>query len=142
MKIFLNPQVNDDDKIVYNFEGDKVTATIGDVADTFDFSGIPDGELEMHDKETGNLLLETTLPVMPILSAKKESGVLYLVLLNWISSKATESERFPEWIESENYKPPVIEKVIEGDDNDKDEAINKSPVNDKPEGKLKDWGDF
>ena len=69
--------------------------------DTFDFGDLPDGELELYDNE-GNLQIQTSLNIVPILSAKKENGILYDELLNFIGENATEEERFPEWQVVEN----------------------------------------
>lgn len=80
MIIKLSPQVRDFDKIWYEIEDQKITATINDIADTFDFSGMPDGELQMYDDE-GKSLIETTLGEVPILSANKVDGVLTVEIL-------------------------------------------------------------
>lgn len=97
MKILLSPQVSDG-KILYKFSGDKVEITIGDITEEFDFTGVPNGKLELYDEETGEELLKTTLPIQPIISAEKKDEVLYLELLNWISDDASYEERFPEWV--------------------------------------------
>src|SRR5699024_9142212 len=79
MKILFSPQVRDDDKIWYEIEYQKITATINGVTDTFDFTGMPDGELQMYDD--GNSLIETVLDEVPIISAKKENGELTVEIL-------------------------------------------------------------
>ena len=98
MKIKYSPQVNEE-QIRYEFDGDVITATICNFTDTFDFSEFPDGELKKYDEETGEELIKTNLPINPIISAKRENGVLSVVLLNWIGTDASEEERFPDWIE-------------------------------------------
>ena len=80
MIIKLSPQVRDRDKIWYEIEDQKITATINDVSDTFDFTGMPNGELQMWDDE-GNELIETELDEVPIISAKKENGELTVEIL-------------------------------------------------------------
>lgn len=89
MKIKFSPQVHSE-KIQYNFQGDSITATYQDQTEVFDFTDIPNGILTE---------VETNLPINPILSAKKEDGVLYVELLNFIGEDATEEERFPDWKE-------------------------------------------
>lgn len=91
MIIYLSPQISDD-KIMYSFKGEVITATIGGITDTFDFSFFPDGEL---DREA----ITTTLPINPICTANRVNGVLSIKLLNFISEDATYEERFPEWVE-------------------------------------------
>lgn len=84
-------------QIEYSFSGEIVTVKIDNeensCADTFDFTGLPDGEL---DKERE---VETVLPVCPIIFSKRVDGVLHLELLNWIGRDAPYESRFPEWVE-------------------------------------------
>ncbi|TPE70680.1 hypothetical protein [Halalkalibacterium halodurans] len=97
MKILFVPQVADA-SIEYEFEDEKVTVYLDGESDTFDFMGLPDGKLEIEDEE-GNLLIETSLPVNPILEAWREGGVLHVKLLNYIGMDANEKDRFPDWQE-------------------------------------------
>lgn len=92
MMILFSPQVSiEDTKFRYKFEGETITVTFEDVTDIFDFSEFnTDGEL--YD-------IETSLPINPILSAKRKDGILYVELLNLIGADATEEERFPTWKE-------------------------------------------
>ena len=92
MRVYLSPQINIQQKISYIFEGDKITATIGSSSDTFDFSGLPDGSINSFD-------ISTTLPLCPICGAERDNGVLSVILLNFIGEDATETEKFPEWVE-------------------------------------------
>ena len=92
IKVFFSPQ-RSDNQIEYSFNGEAVTARIGTVKDTFDFSILPDGELNIEES------IETTLPVCPIISAKRVDGILHLELLNWIGPDAPYESRFPEWVE-------------------------------------------
>lgn len=151
MKIFLSPQ-EDSERIYYKFEGNKVSATIENITDVFDFTDLPDGELELYDMETGEELIKTTLPVNPIISAEKKEGILYLELLNWISEDASDEENFPVWIDSNEYLSPS-ENVQETPSNEIDETINKNKSVDFPDNtgganELKmssvseDWSDF
>lgn len=80
MKIILFPQVRDRDRIWYEIEDQKITATINGVSDTFDFTGMPNGELQLWDNE-GNWLVETKLDEVPIASAKKENGELTVEII-------------------------------------------------------------
>ena len=80
MIIKLSPQVRDNNKIWYEIEGNKITATIKDVSDTFDFTGIPNGKLQLYDSD-GKNMIETTLDEVPILDAEKTDGVLTVEIL-------------------------------------------------------------
>lgn len=79
MIIKLSPQVRDRNKIWYEIEHQKITATINGVKDTFDFTDMPNGELQLHDE--GNDLIESTLDEVPILGARKENGSLTVEIL-------------------------------------------------------------
>lgn len=89
MRILFSPQ-RDDRRINYMFGSDVITAEIDGQTDVFDFSQMPDGEA---------VSIETTLPVNPIISARRVNGVLEVVLLNFVGPDATEEERFPTWQE-------------------------------------------
>ena len=80
MKILLSPQVRTNNKIWYEIKHQKITAIINRVSDTFDFTDLPDGELEIWGEE-GNILIETNLDEVPILAARKENGVLAVKIL-------------------------------------------------------------
>ena len=92
IKVYFSPQ-RSDNKIEYSFNGEAVTANIGDVEDTFGFTDLPDGELNIEEE------IETTLPVCPVISAKRVDGILHLELLNWLGPDAPYESRFPEWVE-------------------------------------------
>lgn len=92
MMILYSPQFNFfGQKIFYTFEKDKVIAELDGKVDTFDFSGMPDGKADSIESESFDF--------NPVISAKKEDGILYLELINFIGEDATEEERFPEWFE-------------------------------------------
>ena len=93
MKIYKSPQVREDDKrFVFEFSGEMIIATFDGISDTFDFTGLPDGEADYS-------MVETVLEYNPILKATKVDGILSVELLNFISEDATEAEKFPEWEE-------------------------------------------
>lgn len=115
MKIYLSPQVplNSDDRIKYEFEEDIIKVTLPDgTSDVFDFTKFPDGELQLED-ENGNSLIDTELTFNVIISAKRVDGELSVELVNYIGDDASESERFPEWIDHTDYDPPEEEEVNE-----------------------------
>ena len=85
MIIKYSPQVNDN-KINYVFETEKIIAELNGVTDIFDFINLPDGEL---------LEIETTLEIQPIIDGYKKDGILHLTLLNFISNRATDEEKYP-----------------------------------------------
>ena len=85
MKYKFSPQRNDE-KIIYDFNNDIVTATYKGKTEIFDFSGMPDG--------VGNVEAEV-LEINPILKAERTNGILYIELLNFIGADASYEERFP-----------------------------------------------
>ena len=93
MRIYKSPQVGVDEKrFKFEFSGEAITVTFDGISDTFDFTGLPDGEVDYS-------MIETILEYNPILKATKVDGILSVELLNFISEDATEEEKFPEWIE-------------------------------------------
>lgn len=99
MKIYLTPQFTfDNEYIKYMFENDKITISYKNVVDVFDFTNMPD---DVESKIT--TVLEEILTVNPILSAKRKKGILYVELLNLIPENATYEEKFPKWIDSNQY---------------------------------------
>ena len=93
MRILMSPQVMFEDKrFDFVFSGESITATFDGETDTFDFSGLPDGEVDFST-------VVTTLAYNPIVIARRVDGVLSVELLNFISEDASDDERFPEWIE-------------------------------------------
>ena len=94
MMIHYSPQ-RSDRELSYAFpQPDVVEATLDGQMDVFDFSGSPDGELDVS-------ALETTLDICPVLAARRVNGRLEVTLLRFHGPDAPESERFPE--------PEVIE---------------------------------
>ena len=98
MKILYSPCISEE-IIRYTFNGEKIIAEIDEEIDEFDFTDMPDGILETFNFRTGESLVETILEHNPILSAKREKGILYVELLNFITEDATKEEKFPNWIE-------------------------------------------
>lgn len=91
MKILFTSQIPlDGNSINYTFDGDiidvKVTYQGKEYRDTFDFSNVPDGELELYD-EHGNEIIQTELPISVLLGATKIDGELEVQLLNWVSEE-------------------------------------------------------
>ena len=80
MIIKLSPQIRDFNKVWYEITENKITATINDVSDTFDFTDMPNGKLQVHSLE-GRNMIETTLGEVPILGAEKIDGVLTVEIL-------------------------------------------------------------
>lgn len=97
MKIYFSPIVaaNPDQRIEYLFSGETITATINGQSDTYDFTSFPDGVATEFT---------STLPIVPIMSAKREDGVLWVTVLNFIGDDASEAERFPEWVDVANLE--------------------------------------
>lgn len=83
---------------MYSIENEVIKATYKGVTDSFDFRGMPDGEVP-YSIAKNSLEIETVLEVVPIVSAKKEDGVLSVELLQYIAPDASDAEKFPEWFE-------------------------------------------
>lgn len=91
MRVYFSPIVWDK-KIEYLFEDDILTVKSDGIEEEYDFTGLPDGKLDVTS-------VETPFSFQPILEAEKENGVLFLTLLNPIKEDASEFSKFPEWIE-------------------------------------------
>lgn len=104
MKVLFSPRTSGEN-IHYHFEGQKITIEIDGVIDSFDFTDLPDGELDLYDAE-GKQRLKTNLSFNPIRYAEKKDGVLWVRLLKKISNNASYEDRFPEWIDVKDYAPP------------------------------------
>ena len=98
MLIKFSPQRSD--KIIkYEFSGEAITAAIDGVTDTFDFSNLNEGDEVARNEETGQLEIETTLPFLPILDARRENGHVIVTVLKYHGKDAPYEERFPEPLE-------------------------------------------
>ena len=114
MNILLSPQIRDNDKIWYEIEEQKITVTINDISDTFDFTDMPDGELQMWDDE-GNELIETGLDKIPILGAEKKDGVLNVEILFSIDiNEQDERLLFPKPMTLDEFNNLMAELVERG----------------------------
>ena len=80
MIIELSPVASEHERIIYDIQGETITATMDGVTDTFDFSEMPNGRLELYD-EDDNLLIESSMDDIPIRSAERVNGVLTVKLL-------------------------------------------------------------
>lgn len=99
MKIKYSPTVSFlGRKITYSFEGEKIICNFLGKEDEFEFSEFPEGVLDF-DYINNATRIDTILEINPIVSAKRENGVLWVELLNYIDEDATYEERFPEWFE-------------------------------------------
>ena len=103
--------IRSDDRLEYTHIGDKVTVKhlayvpphfdpeSGSIIEsdpiatsqTFDFTSIPNDGTEKVST------IQSTLPVNPFISLKRVSGVLEMVVINFIGADATDEERFPVW---------------------------------------------
>ena len=98
MIVNFSPQ-RADKIIIYEFRGKTITATLDGITDTFDFSSLNEGDEVALNEETGQLEIETNLPILPILDAKRENGQVIVTVLTYHGKDAPESERFPEPLE-------------------------------------------
>ncbi len=100
MIVHFSPQRNDD-YIIYSFESEKIIVKIGTKIDTFDFSSLQEGDEVARNEETGQLEIETILPMLPILDARRENGQVVVTVLKYHGKDAPEDERFPAPLEVE-----------------------------------------
>lgn len=133
MIIKLSPQVRDFDKIWYEIEEHKITATINDISDTFDFTDMPDGELQVWDGE-GNYLIETELDEVPITSAKKENGELFVGIIFSINMyEKDERLLFPEPMSLDEFNDLMDELTerdkLEGVESDGEDGLEGQQSN-------------
>jgi len=92
IRVYFSPIGDLKEEVSYSFSVESVTITVDGISDTFDFTGIPDGELDYSS-------IETSLPMNPILTVERVDGILYIECLNGIGKEATEFDKFPNWIE-------------------------------------------
>lgn len=90
MLIKLTPQYNPEHEIKYTFGKDLFVAEMDGVTDTFDFSRV--SELDPRQ-------IKTILPLNPVVQVDRVNGELRLTLINYIDKTATETEKFPEYME-------------------------------------------
>lgn len=100
MIIHFSPQ-RADKEIFYEFQKETVTATMNDITDTFDFSELQEGDIAALNEETGKPEIETTLPFLPILDARRENGKVIVTVLKYHGEDAPYEERFPEPLEAD-----------------------------------------
>lgn len=100
MKILFVPQVNEVDTLIYEFVGDKIIVTYNEVVDEFDFTDMPEGAIAKSYGRNPNII--SVFPIEPVIEARRENNQLFVKLIKFISTDATEDEKFPEWIEINN----------------------------------------
>ena len=94
MIVNFSPQ-RADKTIKYIFKGETIIATLNGATDTFDFSTLQEGDEVARNEETGQLEVETNLPLLPILNAKRENGQVIVTVLKYHGKDAPYEERFP-----------------------------------------------
>lgn len=94
MIVNFSPQRNDD-KLEYIFKGETIIATLNGATDTFDFSALQEGDEVARNEETGQLEVETNLPLLPILGARRENGEVIVTVITYHGKDAPYEERFP-----------------------------------------------
>ena len=87
MRITYSPQ-RSDRSITYTFDGDRITATLDGVTDTFDFSDLPDGEAAS---------IQSVLDPCPVLAARRVDGELHVTLLRAIGPRPADPEELEAW---------------------------------------------
>lgn len=100
MLIIFSPQ-RSDKTIEYEFEDETIKAIFDGVMDIFDFSSLQEGDEVARNEETGQLEIETWLPILPILDARRENGQIIVTVLKYHGKDAPEEERFPAPLEVE-----------------------------------------
>lgn len=90
--------VRHDNTLEYVVNGDVITVTHTDnsgaepvvTTDVFDFSAFPNGEADVSS-------IETNLPLVPFISARRVDGVLEVEVIKYHVADASQEERFPQW---------------------------------------------
>lgn len=124
MKVLLSPQVRDRNKIWYEIEEQKITATINDASDTFDFRDMPDGKLQMYDSD-GESMIETALDEVPISGAEKIDGVLTVEILFSIdANEKDERLLFPKPMTLDEFND-LMDELVEREKPEEDESVGK-----------------
>ena len=100
MLVNFSPQ-RADKTIEYIFKGETITAILNGITDTFDFSSLQEGDEVARNEETGKLEIETILPLLPILDAKRENGQVIVTVIKYHGKDAPKEERFPAPLEVE-----------------------------------------
>ena len=124
MIIKMSPQVRDDNRIWYEIEDEVITATINDISDTFDFTDMPDGKLQMFDENEEIDLVTSTLDEVPILGAERKDGVLTVEILFSIDvEEQDERLLYPKPMSLEEFNGLMVElaerdKEVEPDGED------------------------
>lgn len=114
--IKLIPQARDKNMIGYEVSENIIKTTINGLTDTFDFTEMPDGELDLYD-EDGVYLNETNLPENPIRSAKKINDVLTVEILFTINPSETDERLlFPKPMTVEEFNTLMKEVGTNGED--------------------------
>lgn len=123
MNILLSPQVRVNDKIWYRVSENIIKASINGDTDTFDFTDMPNGELQVHDEEW-NSLIETVLDEVPIISAKKIDGVLTVEILFSIDmNEQDERLLFPKPMPLDEFND-LMKELAERDKPEEDESVD------------------
>lgn len=123
MIIELSPIASEKDKIVYVIQGESITATIDGVTDVFDFSDMPNGELQTYD-DNGNLLIETPMDDIPIRSAKRTNGELVVKLLYRVGIyEKDERLLFPKPMSVDEFNA-LMKELVERDKAVEDESVD------------------
>ena len=80
MIIELSPIASEKNGIVYEIKGETIKVTMDGITDVFDFSEMPNGELQLYDGN-GDRLIETPMEDIPVRAAKRTNGELVVKLL-------------------------------------------------------------
>ena len=87
MFAYLSP-VRSDQKLTYQFSGETITAALDKQTEPYDLSFIEEGQkirpVEYDEAGNETINIPSALPIHPIISAKRENGVLYVELVNFI----------------------------------------------------------
>ena len=94
MKIKYSPSINLHDNVSYAFDGDKITVTVNEETDIYDFSSVPNDSICTIEHE------ERIKICTPITARRDAVGVLWVELYKCVGYDATEAERFADWEDS------------------------------------------
>src|SRR5699024_2567096 len=97
--------------------------TINDISDTFDFTDMPNGKLQLRDGDRESMI-ETSLNEVPILGAEKTDGVLAVKILFSIdSNEQDERLLFPKPMTLGEFND-LMDELVERDKEEEDESAD------------------
>lgn len=116
----MTPQVTDY-HLEYEVTHDKIIIHFNEFSDEFDFTDMPDGELQLWDKESREIIYTEDYD-FPILSAEKKNGELWVEFIFSIDIEEDDERLlFPDWMTLDDFNE-LMDELVEREDR---EVINE-----------------